>query len=84
MYQLRSLDMNDCYIIYRCKTCHKHFILMTNEVEHSEKESRYITCPYFGRHKDITVVGRIDRYGEIKKCMEERSYKKVSGAIRQK
>ena len=76
--------MDDGYIIYRCKTCHRHFILMSNEVEHTVKESKYITCPYYGKHKDIHVVGVIDKYGQIKKCMEQRSYKKVSGVIKQR
>ena len=76
--------MNDCYIIYRCKICGKHFILMTNEVEHSERESKYLTCPYHGSHKRISVIGKIDRYGQIKKCMEQRSYRKEAGVIKQR
>ncbi len=75
--------MNEGYIIYRCKICNKHFILMANEVKHSEEESRYITCPYFGKHKDIRVIGIISRYGEINKCMEHDNYKRVKGSIKQ-
>lgn len=76
--------MNDCYIIYRCRICHKHFILMTNEVQHSERESNFITCPYHGKHKRISVIGKIDRYGEIKKCMDYRSYYKEDRKIKQR
>lgn len=70
--------MKDAYIIYKCKICGKHFILMTNEIKYSEKESKYITCPYHGKHKNIIVVGK---YESIKECMQHDSYKKVEGRI---
>ena len=74
----------DDLIIYKCQICKKHFILLESEVEHSERESKFITCPYYGKHKDITVIGKIDRYGEIHKCMEQRSYRKEAGVIKQR
>ena len=74
-------ELQDGYIIYKCQTCSKGFILFTNQVEHSEKESTFITCPYHGRHKDIIVVGK---YESIKECMDHDSYKRVNGKIRQR
>ena len=76
--------MNEGYIIYQCKECFKVFILLTNQVKHSEQESRYLTCPYNGKHSKLSVVGRIDKYGEIKGCMDHDSYKRSSGRIKQK
>lgn len=73
--------MKDGYIIYKCLTCNKHFVLFSNEVKHTEEESRYITCPYYGKHKNIVVVGS---YESIKECMEHDSYKRVRGRIKQK
>lgn len=67
------------YIAYQCKTCKKHFILYTKEVEHSEEESKFLTCPYYGKHKDITVV---NRYANIKEIMESaRVYKRIGGRM---
>ena len=73
--------LKDGYIIYKCRTCNKGFILFTNEVEHTESESRFITCPHHGRHKDIIVVSSYESIGE---CMEHDSYKRVSGKIKQR
>ena len=57
---------------------------MSNEVDHSEKESKFITCPFHGKHKNIRVIGRISKYGEIKRCMDHDSFKKESGKVKQK
>lgn len=76
--------MNDGYIIYRCKTCNKVFLLLTSDVKHSERESKYLTCPYDGRHKSLSVIGKVSRYGEIKGCMDHDSYVKVAGRMRQR
>jgi DNA-directed RNA polymerase subunit RPC12/RpoP len=70
------------YIVYRCETCGKHFLLFTKEVTHSEKESKYITCPFHGKHKDIRVCYRDD---SIEDCIYEMNrkdtYKKRKGRI---
>lgn len=71
--------MSEC-IVYKCNSCKKHFILLTEEVTHSEQESRYITCPYHGSHRNISVAGK---YEDIEKCMEHDSYKRVKGSIKQ-
>lgn len=68
------------YIIYRCKTCNKHFILHKTDVSHSEKENRYITCPFNGKHKNIVVTGA---YDSIEECMSHRVYVREGRRIRQ-
>lgn len=68
------------YIVYKCKTCGKHFILMTDEVKYSEEESKYITCPYHGKHKDIIVCGRHD---DLKECMDNHVYVREGRRMRQ-
>ena len=75
------MGMYNAYIIYKCKICHKYFILMTNEIDYSEEESRYVTCPYHGKHKNIIVVGK---HEHIKECMDHASYARVSGRMKQK
>ena len=76
--------MTDGYIIYKCKKCNRIFMLMVSDVKHSELHSTYITCPFDGRDSDLCVVGRIDRYGEIKSCMNRESYERKDGRIKQK
>jgi DNA-directed RNA polymerase subunit RPC12/RpoP len=68
------------YIVYKCRSCGKHFVLFTNEVEHSEKESRYITCPYHGKHIDIIVCGR---YDNLKECMDNHVWVREGRRMRQ-
>lgn len=41
------------YTIYKCLDCYKTFILLTSELKYNEKESKYISCPYHGKHKRI-------------------------------
>ena len=77
----------DDLIIYRCQICYKHFFLLESEVEHTEKEGRDIRCPHYSGHrghKEISVIGKISRYGQIHKCMSHRSYVKESGIIKQR
>ena len=73
--------MNDTYIVYRCLICGNHFVLMSNEVTHSEEESKFITCPYHGKHKQIIVV---HKYENIEECMGHDSYVKESGKVKQR
>lgn len=68
------------YIVYKCKKCGKHTILLGEEVTHSENESKYITCGHDGRHKRLIVTGA---YDSIKECMQHSSYKRGKGSIKQ-
>ena len=69
------------YIIYECLDCHNHFILDEREVTYSEEESKYMTCPYHGKHKRIIIV---QKYNDIERCMDHISYKREKGRIKQK
>ena len=68
------------YIVYKCLNCNRSFILLASEISHSETESKYITCPYHGKHRKIIVTGA---YDGIKECMQERSYKRDRGKMKQ-
>ena len=68
------------YITYKCRSCNKTFILLEEELKHDEEESRYITCPYHGKHKDIIVTGK---YDDLNECMKDRAYKRNSGKLKQ-
>lgn len=68
------------YLVYKCKTCKRHFILLTEEVKFSEEESKYITCPFHGKHKDIIVCGR---YEDLKAAMDNHVYVREKGVMRQ-
>lgn len=57
------------YIEYKCLDCNKSFILKKEDVTHSAREAKYITCPFYGRHKNIIVIGC---YDNLKELMEER------------
>ena len=67
------------YIVYKCKVCHKYFILLTEEVRMTEEKGDHITCPHKG-HRDIIVTGA---YDSIKECMSHSSYKRDKGSMRQ-
>lgn len=68
------------YIVYRCKSCNKHFILHKIDVTYNEKENKYITCPFNGKHKSIVVTGA---YDSLKDAMSHSSYRREKGRIRQ-
>lgn len=68
------------YIVYKCKICGKHTILLGEEVTHSENESKYITCGHDGRHKRLIVTGA---YDSIKEVMDNHVYVKEGRRMRQ-
>lgn len=57
-------------IQYKCKECGKSFFLLEEELTYSEQEEKYITCPYYGKHKKIIVCGKYGSLKEIKETME--------------
>ena len=73
--------MIDRYIVYRCKICGKHTILISNEVDHTEKAGKYQTCGHDGRHRELIVCGA---YDSIKECMDHDSYSRIKGRIKQR
>lgn len=67
------------YIVYKCKICKSTFILLADEAKHNEDKGNYLSCPFRG-HRDIVVTGA---YDDLKECMQERSYKRDKGKMRQ-
>lgn len=71
------------WLILRCKICGKQFKLRIEDYDYTLEQGRYITCSYNGKHNKINVIGIENTYGQIKKCMDNRVYKKVKGVTRQ-
>lgn len=67
------------YIVYKCRICNKIFILLADETKHNESKGNYLSCPFKG-HEDIVVTGA---YENLKECMQERSYKRDRGKMKQ-
>ena len=71
--------MQSIYKVYKCKTCNREFILLTEDTELQKKAGRYLVCPYCSSRK-ITERKTTD---DLRECMKERSYKRVGRAIRE-
>jgi len=67
------------YSSYKCKICHRDFVLLSEDIITMAKD-RYLVCPYCNSKR----VGIDKTADSVKECMKERSYKRVSGIIRQK
>lgn len=68
------------YTAYRCRTCKSEFILLTEEVDEQLKKQRYIVCPYCSSQR----INKQRAADSLKECMQERAYKRVNGALRQR
>jgi DNA-directed RNA polymerase subunit RPC12/RpoP len=68
------------YIIYKCLNCNRSFILLASEVRNDNSRDKYISCPFHGKHRKIIVTGA---YDSLKECMQERSYKRDKGKMKQ-
>ena len=73
-------SLESVYTSYKCKRCKKETILITEEIEETLKEGRYITCAHCGNKK--VVKEKVT--DNLKDIMKESSYKRVNGALRQK
>ena len=60
--------MNDDYILLRCQICNCEFAVKERFIKYNDDWGRYISCPAYGKHKDIHVIGR----KELKRLMEEK------------
>ena len=66
------------YIMFRCYTCGCVFIIPKEYIEHNDN---YLTCPKYGKHKDIQVIGA---YDSLEECMGHIKYRRNSrGRIEQ-
>ena len=72
-----SENMLSIYSSYRCSSCSREFVLLTEEVERKEG---YLVCPFCSSKK----IKKENVADSLKECMQERSYKRVKGALRQR
>ena len=73
--------MQGIYTSYKCKKCNRETILITEELQATEKEGRYLSCSHCGS-KHIVKETIVDN---LKEVMRQRSYKRNSrGALIQK
>ncbi len=69
--------MEPIYISYICNRCKGEFVLLKEQLN---KFTGKISCPYCdSRNVKKQTVGDV-----LKECMQERSYKRVNGALREK
>lgn len=70
--------MLSIYTSYKCRTCKKEFVLLSEDVDKMAKD-RYLACPYCNSKR----VEKENATDSLKECMQERSYRKVHGVIKQ-
>lgn len=78
-FRKKGEDMQSIYSSYKCRTCKREFVLLTEDVEQMEL-GRYIACPYCNSQR----IRKQKASDNLKECMKERSYKRIGGALRQK
>lgn len=68
-------------ILHKCQVCGRHFSLYDEElINIDEKEVKFITCPYHGKHKQINIIGK---YDNIRDCMKQIAHKRNGRRIKQ-
>jgi DNA-directed RNA polymerase subunit RPC12/RpoP len=74
-------NMLKIYTCYKCKRCKRETILLTEEVETTKKEGKYLCCSHCGCKRLIKEKETDD----FRECMKARSYIRTKGgAIREK
>lgn len=71
--------MQSIYTSYKCRTCKKEFVALTEEVEEHKQLNKYLVCPYCSS-KRLTKESSTDN---LKECMGARAYRRVNGAIKE-
>lgn len=71
--------MEKIYMNYVCYSCSKEFILLSNEVDDTKRNNKYISCPHCGSRR-IKIITNADIF---KECMKHSAYKKINRAFRQ-
>ena len=71
--------MNSIYTSYKCKSCCKETILITDEVNKTIASGRYISCAHCNSKK-LREEKSTDDSREI---VRSRSYKRINGRIRE-
>lgn len=69
--------MLSIYTSYKCRTCKKEFVVITEEIE----RDRYLVCPHYSSQR----VDKEKATDSLKECMKERSYRRgKGGAVKQR
>lgn len=71
--------MDKIYTSYKCMKCKREFILLTDDLKHSQRRGEYICCPYCSSKKILKDKER----DSVKECMEHSVYRREKGALRQ-
>ena len=71
--------INGMYTIYTCSKCRKDMILITEEVESTVRDGKYISCSHCGSKK----MKEQQATDSFKQCMEHSAYKRIRGSLRQ-
>ena len=69
--------MLSIYTSYICCSCRKEFVLLSEDIESLKG---YLVCPYCSSRK----IKKENVADNLKECMNERSYIRIKGALRQK
>ncbi|EJE7236591.1 hypothetical protein M5L40_003608 [Clostridium botulinum] len=69
--------MLSIYISYKCCSCKHEFVLLNEDVKDM---IGYLVCPYCSSKR----VRRERVADNLKECMNERSYRRIKGALRQR
>jgi DNA-directed RNA polymerase subunit RPC12/RpoP len=72
--------MIEYYTSYICKACNKETILITEEVSVTIKEGQHVSCSHC-KSERLRLGSATD---DLRKVMNERSYKRHKGAIVQR
>ncbi|WP_346943747.1 hypothetical protein [Clostridium sp.] len=67
------------YTSFKCITCRKETILLTNEVESTIRQCKYISCSHCGSRRIVKEKVTDD----LRECMHHETWKKDKGKIRQ-
>lgn len=65
------------FTVLKCTSCGATLILLTSEMRARNKN--YITCPFYGKHKDMIVRGA---YDDLFRCLKEKSEIDVTRIIK--
>lgn len=71
--------MDGIYTSYKCKSCSKETILITDEVQNTLKQDRYLACSHCGSRKLAKELVTDD----LREVTKARSYKRVNRRIRE-
>ena len=70
--------MLSIYTSYKCNSCRKQLVLLTEEVE-SMSNDKYLACSYCGSRR----IKKQKVNDSLKECMSEHSYLRINGRMQQ-